>query len=84
VKWIKYVGASLCALLAIGTVPSAYFIAVGLTASHIEDPIYFSAKLLAYVLELVILGMAAVQFYRSAKSGSKMLLFVSRHRVAPL
>jgi hypothetical protein len=67
-KWVKYVAASFCALLAIGTVPSVYFIAVGLTGSQIEDPIHFSAKLLAYVLEIVILGIAAVKFYRSARS----------------
>jgi len=67
-KSLKYVGASLCALLAISTVPSMYLIAIGLTASHIEDPIHFSAKLLAYVLEIVILGIAAVKFYRSTKA----------------
>jgi hypothetical protein len=36
VKRIKYVGASGCALLAIGTVPSVYFIGIGLTGSHVE------------------------------------------------
>jgi hypothetical protein len=35
----------LCALLIIGTLLSVYFIAVGLTASHVEDPIYFSEAL---------------------------------------
>jgi hypothetical protein len=71
-KWLKYVGASLCALLMIGTVPSVYFIAIGLTASHVEDdPIYFSAKLLAYVAIIVVLGLAAVKLYRSAKSQSE-------------
>jgi hypothetical protein len=70
-KWIKYVGASLCALLMIGTVPSVYFIALGLTASHVEDPIYFSVKLLAYVAVIVVLGLTAVKLYRSANSESE-------------
>jgi hypothetical protein len=67
-KWIKYVGASICALLTIGTVPSVYFIGVGLTGSHVKDPIYFSAKLLAYVAIVGVLGVATVKLYRSAKS----------------
>jgi hypothetical protein len=67
-KWVKYVAASLCALLAIGMVPSVYFIAVGLTGSHVGDPVYFSAKLLVYVAMIVVLGIAAVNLYRSAKS----------------
>jgi hypothetical protein len=68
VKRIKYVGASICALLAIGTVPSVYFIGIGLTGSHVEDPIYFSAKLLAYVVIVGVLGVAAMKLYRSARS----------------
>jgi hypothetical protein len=67
-KWLKYVGASLCALLIISTMPSVYFIAIGLTASHVEDPIYFSVKLLAYVAIILVIGIAAVKLYRSAKS----------------
>jgi hypothetical protein len=70
-KWLKYVGASICALLAIGTVPSAYFIVVGLTGSHVEAPVYFSSKLLVYAVTIGLLGIAAVKLYRSAKSGSK-------------
>jgi hypothetical protein len=67
-KWLKYVGVTLCVLLMISTVPSVYFIAIGLTASHVDDPIYFSAKLLAYVAIIVVMGIAAVKLYRSAKS----------------
>jgi cytochrome c biogenesis protein CcdA len=70
-KWVKYVAATLCALLAISTVPSVCGIGIGLTGSHVEDPIYFCAKLLAYILEIVILGIAAVKLYRSARSETK-------------
>jgi hypothetical protein len=54
--------------LAIGTIPSVYFIAAGLTGSQIEDPIHFSAKLLAYIVMIGLLGIATIKLYRSARS----------------
>jgi hypothetical protein len=69
-RYAKYSGAVICGILAIGTLPSIYFIGIGLTLG--PDPggerLWFSAKLAIYTAWVVALGYASYKLWRSAKA----------------
>ena len=66
-KWIKYVGAVLSVLLIIGTLPSIILISNGLIVGKVDDPAYFTGKLLAYLLIIAILAIISVKLFKSAR-----------------
>ena len=63
-KWVKYLGAGFCALLAIGTLPSVYLIAFGLVADTVttEELIHFSGKMFVYIGMIIV-----VRLFKSAR-----------------
>lgn len=66
-KWLKYIGSMACVLLAIGTLPSAIAIVVGLMNGHADAPAYFFGKLVAYILMVAFLSLASVKLFKSAR-----------------
>ena len=66
-KWLKYICALLCILLAVGTLPSVFFIGKGLVVGQADEPIYFLGKLLAYIAIIVVLIVISMKLLRSAK-----------------
>jgi hypothetical protein len=66
-KWLKYVGAVVSALLIVGTLPSVYFIAKSLVADQVDEPIYFAGKLFAYIAIIVALAFMSAKLFRSAR-----------------
>ena len=66
-KWLKYIGSATCVLLAIGALPSAILILVGLINSQVDAPAYFVGKLVAYIFMIVFLGFASVRLFKSAR-----------------
>lgn len=66
-KSLKYVGAVVCVLLIIGTLPSVFLIANGLIVGQVDQPTYFVGKLVAYVAIIAVLAIASVGLFKSAR-----------------
>jgi len=66
-KWLKYIGSVTCVLLALGTLPSAIAILVGLKNGQADAPAYFVGKLIAYIFMIVFLVLASVRLFKSAR-----------------
>ena len=72
-KALKYTGSVVCVLLVIGTLPSMYLIAVGLTTGAVAegDSPHFGWKLAAYFVEVVLLGFGAWWLAKSARASTE-------------
>lgn len=66
-KWLKYFGVALCVLLIVGTLPSVYLIAKGLFVGQVDEPIYFTGKLFAYIVIIVALVVVSTKLIKSAR-----------------
>lgn len=64
---LKYVGAAVCILLIIGTLPSVTLIINGLVADRVDDAGYFVGKLTVYLLMIALLAVASWWLLRSAR-----------------
>ena len=67
-EWIRYIGAILCILLAIGTIPSVFLIAEGLIDGQTSDFVYFAGKLAMYVIIILLLLFLSVKLLKKPKS----------------
>jgi len=66
-RWLKYSGSAVCVLLIIGSLPSVYLIAIGLISVKVDEPTYFAAKLLAYIVVIIVLALMTTKLFNSAK-----------------
>ena len=66
---LRYVVAGICALLAIGTLPSVYFLSMGLATGLLSEGErgWLIAKLLAYIAEIAVLSYAAWWLLKSPR-----------------
>ncbi len=69
-KWLKYIAVAVCVLLIVGTLPSVFFIAKGLIIGQVDEPVYFTGKLFAYIVIIVVLTITSVKLFKSARSKS--------------
>jgi len=69
-KYAKYSGAVICAILALGTLPSIYFIGSGLALGSVSsgDELWFSTKFVLFVAWVVVLAYGSYRLWRSAKA----------------
>lgn len=65
-KWLKYLGSVACALYSVGTLPPAILIARGLIAGGVDDPAYFTGRLLVYLVLAALSGALAIWLWKSA------------------
>ena len=68
-RYAKYFGAVICALLALGTLPSIYLIGTGLALGSVPDgeQLYFSGKLAVHIIFVGLLAYSSSRLWRSAK-----------------
>ena len=71
-KALKYAGAVVSVLLALGTLPAMYLIALGLSTGAVVDTdrTHFTLKLSAYFAEVLLLFFIAWRLARSARRSS--------------
>lgn len=69
--FLKYLAAVVCILMAVGSLPSLFFLIQIVAAGQSDDLTYFSGKLLAYFLVIVLLIIASVKFLKSARKPAR-------------
>ena len=68
----RYVVATICVLLAIGTLPSVYFLSVGLASGGLSEyGAYFLGKLIVYIVEILVLSYIAWRLFSGPRTQNR-------------